>query len=138
MLIDSTLMLSDKQAVTASAASENIIDQTAAGDAHRHAVVVARVDEDFAGLTSLKISLQTADDEAFASPKELAAATFALADLKAGKALLNTVLPAGALRSAGRGRRAKSRCLLRTNPASKPAGDEKEAPICFMTDDAGR
>lgn len=98
MLIDSTLMLSDKQAVTASAASENIIDQTAAGDAHRHAVVVARVDEDFAGLTSLKISLQTADDEAFASPKELAAATFALADLKAGKALLNTVLPAGALR----------------------------------------
>ena len=98
MLIDSTLMLSDKQAVTASAASENIIDQTAAGDAHRHAVVVARVDEDFAGLTSLKISLQTADDEAFTSPKELAAATFALADLKAGKALLNTVLPAGALR----------------------------------------
>ena len=58
MLIDSTLMLSDKQAVTASAASENIIDQTAAGDAHRHAAVVAQADEDFAGLTNLKISLQ--------------------------------------------------------------------------------
>lgn len=98
MLIDSTLMLSDKQAVTASAASENIIDQTAAGDAHRHAAVVAQADEDFAGLTSLKISLQTCADSAFASPVELAAATFALADLKAGKALLKMALPSGTLR----------------------------------------
>ena len=98
MLIDSTLMLSDKQAVTASAASENIIDQTAAGDAHRHAAVVAQADEDFAGLTNLKISLQTCADSAFASPLELAAATFALADLKAGNALLKMALPSGALR----------------------------------------
>ena len=98
MLIDSTLMLSDKQAVTASAASENIIDQTAAGDAHRHTAVVAQADEDFAGLTNLKISLQTCADSAFASPVELAAATFALADLKAGKALLKMALPSGALR----------------------------------------
>lgn len=98
MLIDSTLMLSDKQAVTASATSENIIDQTAAGDAHRHAAVVAQADEDFAGLTSLKISLQTCADSAFASPVELAAATFALADLKAGNALLKMALPSGALR----------------------------------------
>lgn len=98
MLIDSTLMLSDKQAVTASGASENIIDQTAAGDAHRHAAVVAQTDEDFAGLTNLKISLQTCADSAFASPVELAAATFALADLKAGKALLKMALPSGALR----------------------------------------
>lgn len=98
MLIDSTLMLSDKQAVTASAASENIIDQTAAGDAHRHAAVVAQADEDFAGLSNLKISLQTCADSAFASPVELAAATFALADLKAGNALLKMALPSGALR----------------------------------------
>ena len=98
MLIDSTLMLSDKQAVTASAASENIIDQTAAGDAHRHAAVVAQADEDFAGLTNLKISLQTCADSAFASPLELAAVTFALADLKAGNALLKMALPSGALR----------------------------------------
>ena len=98
MLIDSTLMLSDKQAVTASAASENIIDQTAAGDAHRHAAVVVQADEDFAGLTNLKISLQTCADSAFASPVELAAATFALADLKAGNALLKMALPSGALR----------------------------------------
>ena len=98
MLIDSTLMLSDKQVVTASAASENIIDQTAAGDAHRHAAVVAQADEDFAGLTNLKISLQTCADSAFASPVELAAATFALADLKAGNALLKMALPSGALR----------------------------------------
>ena len=98
MLIDSTLMLSDKQGVTASAASENINYPTAAGDAPRHAAVVAQADEDFAGLTNLKISLQTCADSAFASPVELAAATFALADLKAGNALLKMALPSGALR----------------------------------------
>lgn len=97
MLIDSTLVLSNKQAVTASAASEHIIDQTAAGEA-RHATVVALADEDFAGLSGLKISLQTAADSSFSSPKELAAASFVSADLKAGKALFKIPFPAGALR----------------------------------------
>ncbi len=98
MLIDSSLVLSDKQAVTASCASEHTIDQTAAADVHNHLTVVALADEDFAGLTSLKISLQTADDSGFESTKELLSATFEAANLKAGKALLKMVLPAGALR----------------------------------------
>ena len=98
MLIDSTLVLSDKQAITSSAASEHIIDQTAAASAHNHLVVVAQADEDFAGLTSLKISLQTDAQSTFGNAKELLSATFAAADLKAGKALFKTVLPAGALR----------------------------------------
>ena len=98
MLIDSTLVLSNKQAVTASCASEHVIDQTAAADAHNHLTVVALVDEDFAGLTSLKISLQTDSQSTFASAAELLSATFDAADLKAGKPLLKMVFPAGALR----------------------------------------
>ena len=97
MLIDSTLMLSDKQSVTVSAASECIIDQTAAGDA-RHATVVALADEEFAGLSGLKISLQTSDDDTFASSEELASVSFGLEDLKTGRALLKMPLPSGTLR----------------------------------------
>ncbi len=98
MLIDSTLVLSDQQKITSSAASEHIIDQTAAADAHHRLVVVAQTDEDFAGLSNLKISLQTSAAESFSQPTELLAASFALADLKSGKALFKMVLPAGALR----------------------------------------
>lgn len=98
MLIDNTLLLSDKQEVKASCASENIIDQLAAGDAHTHAVFVMHADEDFAGVTELKISLQTADEENFAAPAELFAAAFAGNELKAGKTLLKAVLPLGARR----------------------------------------
>lgn len=96
MLIDSTLVLSEKQAVTASAASEHIIDQLAKGDAHNRLVVIAKADEDFAGLTGLKISLQTAASSSFDSSKELFSASFDLADLKKGKTLVKTVLPLGA------------------------------------------
>lgn len=96
MLIDSTLVLSDKQAVTASAASDNVIDQLAKGDAHNRCVVIAQIDEDFAGLTDLKISLQTCGVSAFSSSKELFSASFAAADLKKGKTLVKTVLPLGA------------------------------------------
>ncbi len=98
MLIDSTLVLSDQQALTASAASEHIIDQTAAADAHHRLVAVAQTDEDFAGLTSLKISLQTDKSNTFGQAKELLSATFVLADLKKGKPLFKMVLPSGALR----------------------------------------
>lgn len=93
MFIDSTLVLSDKQAVTASAASANTIDQLAAGGAKNRCVAVAVVDENFAGLTGLKVSLQTADASAFSSAKELFSATFATADLKKGKTLFKLSLP---------------------------------------------
>ncbi len=98
MLIDSTLVLSEKQAITTSAVSENTIDQTAAADAHHRLVVVAQVQEDFVGLTSLKISLQTSDSSTFSQINELLGVSFALADLKAGKSLFKMVLPEGALR----------------------------------------
>ncbi len=98
MLIDNTLILSDKQTVTSTGPSSQVIDQQAAGSAHTHAGFMVRVDEDFAGSTSVKISLQTADVSTFASVKEVFSATFAVADLKAGNAVIKAVLPAGLLR----------------------------------------
>ncbi|MBQ8844232.1 MAG: hypothetical protein IKB61_03770 [Elusimicrobiaceae bacterium] len=98
MLIDATLVLSDKQALTSSCASENIIDQAAAGDSCAHAMVVAQTVEDFAGLNGLKISLQTSDQSDFGVWKDLAEASFETEDLKGGKTLLKMVLPLGAKR----------------------------------------
>lgn len=98
MLIDNSLVLSQEQSVKTSCASENTVDQAAAGQAHTHAAFLVRVDETFAGASAVKISLQTADDAAFASPKELFSASFTAADLKAGKTVLQAVLPQGLLR----------------------------------------
>ncbi|MBR3603334.1 MAG: hypothetical protein IKL48_01370 [Elusimicrobiaceae bacterium] len=98
MLIDTSLLLSDKQAVVASGASEHVIDQTAAGDMAGHVMVVAQVAEDFAGLSGLKISLQTSNQADFAGMEELAAVSLKTEDLKAGKTLLKMVLPLGAKR----------------------------------------
>ena len=98
MLIDATLMLSDKQAVSASCASENIVDQAATGDSCTHAVVVAQATEDFAGLSGLKIALQTSAQADFAVSEDLAVAFFETEDLKSGKTLLKMALPLGAKR----------------------------------------
>ncbi len=98
MLLDNTLVLSEEQTVTSTAASTNIVDQQAEGNAHTHAGFMVRVDQDFAGATSVKISLQTAETSNFSSSKELFSASFAVADLKAGKTLVKAVLPAGMLR----------------------------------------
>lgn len=98
MLIDSSLLLSDKQTILGSVSSENTIDQKAAGDACLHAMVMAHVPESFAGLESLKVALQTDDAQDFAQAKELCSATFGVADLKAGKVLLKMALPLGAKR----------------------------------------
>ncbi len=93
MLIDSTLVLSDKQTVTATAASAHTIDQLAAGGAKNRCVAVAMAEEDFAGLSGLKISLQTAASADFSEAKELFAASFTAADLKKGKTLFKLSLP---------------------------------------------
>ena len=61
MLIDTSLILSQEQAVLSSTASTHIIDQGAAGNAHTHAALYVQVDESFAGATAVKIALETAD-----------------------------------------------------------------------------
>lgn len=98
MLLDQNCMLSDKQAVTATAASANVIDQGAAGDSRAGLYVYCKTDEAFAGLTGLKIALQTADNSAFTSPKTLMSLDFTVADLTADKELFKAVLPLGCLR----------------------------------------
>lgn len=96
MLLDHTLVLSEAQAVTASAASTNIVDQKAAGDAYGALWVVAKVvDDDFATLTSLTVGVQTDDNTSFSSPKTLASSgAVAAAALTEGEFICCFRLPA--------------------------------------------
>jgi hypothetical protein len=85
MILDDTLVLSDAQAITADAASTNIIDIGAAGSSYGASSPVRRdigigtnipilvtVVEAFNNLTSLAVSLQVDDDPAFGSPTTVA------------------------------------------------------------------
>ena len=97
MIVDDTLVWSDHQAITADAASTNIIDIGAAGTAFGHSAAVRRdigigtsipvyvtVTEAFDNLTSLTISLQVDNDAAFGSPKTVATSqAYPLADIDA-------------------------------------------------------
>jgi hypothetical protein len=96
MYLDKSTLLSDSQAVTATAASTNHMDLQALaktgylGIQLNHKVGVGKIPfliqvvEDFATLTSLKIAIESDDNDSFSSPKELIAETVAVADLKAG------------------------------------------------------
>jgi hypothetical protein len=100
MIVDNSLVFSNHQAITADAASTNIVDIGAAGTAYGHAAAVARdigkaaeipllveVTEAFNTLTSLIVSLQCDEDVAFGSPQTLASRTYALASLTLGAVL---------------------------------------------------
>jgi hypothetical protein len=101
MILDDTLVLSDAQAITATARSTNIIDLGATGTAFGHAGALARdvgkatdipitinVVEGFNNLTSLTVQLEVDDDPAFGSPTIVAvgpAITLASGNLAVGK-----------------------------------------------------
>lgn len=85
MIVDNTLVLSDSQAITATAASTNQIDLGAAGTAYGAASPVRRdigdgtnipiiveITQAFNNLTSLQVSLEVDDDVAFGSPTTVA------------------------------------------------------------------
>lgn len=84
MIVDNTLVLSDSQAITATAASTNQIDVGAAGSTYLGGTVgrdigdstiipiVVEVTQAFNNLTSLQVSLETDDDVAFGSPVTVA------------------------------------------------------------------
>lgn len=99
MIFDTQAMFSDQQAVTASARSENVIDLGEMGipfgskEAPARDVgkgydipLLVQVTEDFAGLTSLEIQIQTSDQSDFSSDVRLHASSgpVPLAKLKAG------------------------------------------------------
>lgn len=105
MIFSRNLTLSDAQAITATAASTNVIDTGAFGIPHGGNALsrdlgkgtfipfLVQVTEDFASLTSLKFSLQCDDNSGFSSAKTVVEQTILLADLKSGKQVALQVLP---------------------------------------------
>lgn len=105
MIFDRTNQFSDGQAITASAASTNVIDLGATGTLYGASAPMARdvgpgthiplsvtVTESFNTLTSLTISVQTDDSAAFASPKTVfTSPAYTLAEL--AKGAKNNLLP---------------------------------------------
>lgn len=101
MILDNTVTYSDSQAITATAASTNVVDVGAAGTAFGHAAAVARdigkgneiplylsVTQAFNNLTSLKVSFQSDDDPAFGTANNVVAErTYVLAELTLGARL---------------------------------------------------
>lgn len=88
MFIDKELTFSDKQAVTASAASSNYYNQGTIADlGMSNALLMLGFYEDFAatGAATLTVSIQTDDNNTFSSPKTVSSQQYAIADLKAGK-----------------------------------------------------
>ncbi|MCG5241394.1 Bbp16 family capsid cement protein [Azospirillum doebereinerae] len=109
MIFDLQSLLSNAQAVTASAASTNLVDLKAHGTAFGHAAPLPRdwgkgkkvplliqVVETFATLTSLTVSVQVDDNAAFSSPKTIATTPAVVAaDLVAGRQFVIDAIPRG-------------------------------------------
>lgn len=99
MIIDKALQLSAAQAVTASAASTNYIDQLVKGDAYEQLFISFLVGTAFATSTSatLQIMIQSADDSSFATnltTHDMSAA-LAVSALTANTEILKMRLPYG-------------------------------------------
>jgi hypothetical protein len=107
MIIDNSLVLSDNQAITASASSTNVIDMGAMGTTayndqllQQHlgrgmkVPLLVQVTEDFATLTSLTITLRQSSANNMASPDSLISQTIPVAKLKKGFKLNIDKLPA--------------------------------------------
>lgn len=97
MLLDQNTMLSDGQELTATGASQNVIDLGAAGNTVPGALfAVCRVDKGFAGLTKLEVALQTADTEDFTAPVVLTSVTPDATGLaKDGQTIFAAAVPVG-------------------------------------------
>jgi hypothetical protein len=100
-MLDRQNLFSTEQAITASAASTDVIDLgTGSRDvgAGEESTVLVQVVTTFDALTSLTIALQTSSTENFASPVQLTAGTVALASLIAGAKFSIGTVPRGTLR----------------------------------------
>lgn len=93
MIFDRQTLFSDAQAVTADAASTNVIDLGPIANGivrnvglGKRIPLVIQVVEDFNNLTSLEVKVQVDSDPAFGSPKDVATTgAIAEADLVPGK-----------------------------------------------------
>ena len=105
MILDNQTLLSNQQAITATAASTNVIDlgPINAGIVRdigngKPIPILVQVTENFTagGAATLTVALQTDDNAAFSSPKTVhVTAAIALADLKAGKQITLDYIPRG-------------------------------------------
>lgn len=96
-IMDVQALFSDNQAITATAASTNVIDTgnglgSDAGFGTPIPVLV-QVTQDFNNLTSLTVALQTADNTGFSSPVTVFSETVPLASLKAGRRVALKTIP---------------------------------------------
>lgn len=100
MILDQNLILSDAQAVTATAASTNVIDLGVSRDIGPgyEIPLLIQVVEDFNNLTSLTVDVQTDDASNFGTATSLASQTIALASLKAGAKSAIQCIPVGTKR----------------------------------------
>jgi hypothetical protein len=101
MIIDNLLVLGDAQAVTTSAATTNIIDTLAAGNAIAPGALFQFLIDTAvtsSGAVSVTFDIQTATDSAFTTPVTLSSSgAIAKASLVAGYVPLNVVIPTGCL-----------------------------------------
>lgn len=108
MVLDKNTTLSSDQAITASAASTDVLDLGARGKTAynsvqlkhnvgkaRHIPFLIQVTENFATLTSLTVAIETDDNSAFSSPKEIIRVVVPVAELKAGFIFPIDKLPRG-------------------------------------------
>lgn len=98
MILDEQNMFSDNQAITATAASTNVLDFGKREIAFGTPVdLFIQVTEAFNNLTSLKIILQTATDAAFTTPVALLEQTILAASLTKGAVSTIKFIPQGNL-----------------------------------------
>jgi hypothetical protein len=99
-ILDRMNLFSNEQAITASAASTDVIDLSGTRDVGRGEplYVLVQVMQAFDNLTSLTIALQTSSTENFASPVQLTTRTVALASLTAGATFSIGPVSGGTLR----------------------------------------
>lgn len=105
MILDNQTLLSNDQAITATAASTNIIDLAPVANGLARDIgkgkpipLLIQVTEDFTagGAATLAIDLQVDDNSSFTTPKTVGSiAAMALADLKAGKQVNLDYIPRG-------------------------------------------
>lgn len=86
MLLDQQALFSAAQAITASAASTNVIDTGSNKDVGKYGDIplLIQVVEGFNNLTSLAVTVQTDDNAAFSSPTDVLAMTIPVASLVMG------------------------------------------------------
>lgn len=108
MIFDRTLLFSNAQAITADAASTDVLDLLATGTAYGHAAPLVRdigkgqcvplliqVVESFNTLTSLRVVVQCDDNVGFSSAKDVLEVTLPLASLTAGRTFPIICVPPG-------------------------------------------